>query len=270
MRSNSIVLSIFFVFFLFFVTTIPVHKALAQSEKRAPCIGSLTPFAAAVSTDANLRDGPGTNYKIAGYIRMGAEVAIVKGSANGNWCQLNTGKWISAYLVKKIKPASSSSPATPTKVFTETIEPTPSPVPTGSSGWRPGLSISEIEYLKNATVTAKMYFDSMSSLTLKMLEIRKDPSVMVDKKWRQSALDAMSLALAISTQLEELNPPASMAHIGSKLESVDGYFILSIQHYSNCIKDIDIAELDAGYVAMVLGSNSTLEAVELIKEYVVE
>ena len=93
---------------------------------------------------------------------------------------------------------------------------------------------------------------------------------MVDKKWRQSALDAMSLALAISTQLEELSPPASMAHIGSKLESMDGYFILSIQHYSNCIKDIDIAELDAGYIAMVLGSNSTLEAVELIKEHVVE
>lgn len=51
------------------------------------------------NTNANLRQGPGTNYRIVGGVKAGAPLDIVAKNAAGDWYQLASGNWIFAALV---------------------------------------------------------------------------------------------------------------------------------------------------------------------------
>jgi hypothetical protein len=53
-----------------------------------------------VNRGANLRQGPGTNYRIVGEVRAGQTLTVVDRNEAGDWLQLSDGKWISVFLVK--------------------------------------------------------------------------------------------------------------------------------------------------------------------------
>src|SRR5690606_30803807 len=54
---------------------------------------------ATANTNANLRDGPGTNYPIVGSARAGQALEVVGRNAAGDWYRLASGAWIAAHLV---------------------------------------------------------------------------------------------------------------------------------------------------------------------------
>jgi hypothetical protein len=57
------------------------------------------PASGIVNANSNLRAGPGTNYAKVGYAPLGTPVQIVACNTGCSWYQLDSGKWIAAWLV---------------------------------------------------------------------------------------------------------------------------------------------------------------------------
>jgi len=109
-RSSLIVISL--VVSLLFIFTLP---ARAQ-ETSTPATGN-------VSTNANLRSGPGTTYSIAGSAKAGTTLKIVGCNTACDWFQLDNGKWIAAFLVTGINKAD----------LERVVSPTTTPAPTSTT-----------------------------------------------------------------------------------------------------------------------------------------
>lgn len=76
-------------------TPLPAPTDTPLPPTAAPAI-----IAAPVANDvANLREGPGTDYGIAGSAAPGETLAVVGQTGDGTWLQLATGLWIAAALV---------------------------------------------------------------------------------------------------------------------------------------------------------------------------
>lgn len=71
-----------------------------------------------VNTGANLRSGPGTNYKIIGKAVKGQEIVVSGENSQKTWYHLATGEWIAKFLVDII----SQDQPSPSRV-----QPTPTP-----------------------------------------------------------------------------------------------------------------------------------------------
>lgn len=87
---------------------------------------------ATVIKDANLREGPGTQYKVVSSVRAGYVVLLTGQSNDGKWYKLSTGTWISAGLVSlKSEQLVSTGTRTPTSAPTRmpTPRPTNTPIP---------------------------------------------------------------------------------------------------------------------------------------------
>lgn len=104
-------------------TTAPTPTATTQPTD-APTI--VNPSAA---RNANLRQGPGTGYQLAGSVTTGQPLVIAARNPAGDWLQLATGAWISAALVSNppaALPVASNIPALPTPT---PAQPTSAPQP---------------------------------------------------------------------------------------------------------------------------------------------
>lgn len=54
-----------------------------------------------VSGEANLREGPGTDYGVTGFMASGSQVELIGQDSTGEWYQLADGNWIAAFLVER-------------------------------------------------------------------------------------------------------------------------------------------------------------------------
>ncbi len=88
--------------------------------------------------NANLRQGPGTEYAVVGGVAAGRPLAVVGRNAAGDWLQLDDGAWIAAFLVSGADVA--SLPVTAVTAFLPGGNPTPAPAAAApsqpSSAWR--------------------------------------------------------------------------------------------------------------------------------------
>jgi hypothetical protein len=57
------------------------------------------PTGPTVNTEANVREGPGTNFAVTDSISPGTAVELIDQNAAGDWYQLANGMWIAAFLV---------------------------------------------------------------------------------------------------------------------------------------------------------------------------
>jgi len=76
---------------------------------------------ASANRNANLREGPGTNYAIVGGVATGQVLELAGRTSAGDWYQLANGAWIAAFLVNN---APADLPVTASPVRTP---PTPTP-----------------------------------------------------------------------------------------------------------------------------------------------
>lgn len=90
----------------------PAQATIAAVEQQSPVSqedGNVT-----VRVNANLRQGPGTNYPIVGGASAGQTLTVIGQSEAGDWYQLSGGAWIFASLVggaPSVPVASSPAPA---------------------------------------------------------------------------------------------------------------------------------------------------------------
>ena len=101
-----------------------------------PAYAAFVPIQAVVNHDANLRQGPGTNFAITGSAKAGQVVTLVDQSSDGKWYKLSAEQWLAAFLVTlsgpALTPARTPTP-TATAIPTRVASPTKTPAPTRTS-----------------------------------------------------------------------------------------------------------------------------------------
>jgi hypothetical protein len=79
---------------------LPTPTPAPQLTSTLTSTASLTATATSTVNDAaNLRQGPGTTFAIAGRAQAGAPITITGRNATSDWLQLPDGTWIAAFLV---------------------------------------------------------------------------------------------------------------------------------------------------------------------------
>ena len=114
------------------------------------------PATVVVNRNANLREGPGTNYAIVRVAARGEELQVVAQNADGTWLQLVDGAWISASLVDGVPAdlpdAASNVSTTPSSSPTDTQDAAALETATvtlmhaGSTRMGPGMPFPVVEF----------------------------------------------------------------------------------------------------------------------------
>lgn len=118
-------------------------SAPAPTDTPAPLpTATPTPDLPRVTSEANLRSGPGTNYDVVGQAGAGQALDLVGRSAAGDWYQLANGAWIAAFLVEgsvgeidvvAAPPLPTLAPVQPVQVVVPTATSAPAPAPVQSA-----------------------------------------------------------------------------------------------------------------------------------------
>jgi hypothetical protein len=111
-------------------TTAPVYGQVAETGR--------------VNHNANLRAGPGTNYKIIGSARQGETVTISGTNATGTWLHLQTNQWIAAFLVDRLSADGATPVVEPAAPAAALATATPSATPAASNA-APGRGFAVVE-----------------------------------------------------------------------------------------------------------------------------
>ncbi len=124
-----------------------VATALAAPRLATPTHSQQTPpspdaaGAATAKRNANLRQGPGTNFPIVGGVTAGQTLAIVAANPAGDWYELADGRWIFAALVEgapavavSTEVPTATAPAAPEGNPAPAAAAAPAPAPAGG-GW---------------------------------------------------------------------------------------------------------------------------------------
>lgn len=140
-------------------TNVDVMYQIGNTNSETVYITTPTPTAVIGKTTskANLRAGPGTNFKIAGSVDSAEIVTLVGASEDGSWFLLDTNAWIAAFLVSDVTgPIPTLSP-TSTVTATHTPIPTNTPVATSTPTPKPfqsgGLGEDRTMWEKNHVKT---------------------------------------------------------------------------------------------------------------------
>lgn len=88
-------------------------------------LAQTAPFAGTATRGANLRSGPGTSYAVVGSLKAGEVVSVTKTNSDATWYQLDSGKWVAAFLVKPA--ASGAAKLAPSATVTATVAPKVTP-----------------------------------------------------------------------------------------------------------------------------------------------
>jgi hypothetical protein len=110
---------------------VPAATATATSVATGP----------AVVSDANLREGPGTDYAVIGGTVAGQPLQLVGRNSAGDWLQLDSGAWIAASLVRD---APDDLPVTAVAAVLPGGNPTPAPAGAPTPSWR--KTVNGIEF----------------------------------------------------------------------------------------------------------------------------
>jgi Bacterial SH3 domain len=139
------------IFVLLLTATASVQPLFAQGVEQ-----NVASVPARVKGNANLRNGPGTNFKIVRVVTAGKQVKLIATNAKRNWYQLDTGEWIAAFLVESA--AADTLPVSgqiALPALKDQAKPTAQPVPTEELACqRPPNDLSLAE-LAGETVNAR-------------------------------------------------------------------------------------------------------------------
>jgi uncharacterized protein YgiM (DUF1202 family) len=80
----------------------PADPAEATPPAESPSLTSLPTITTTVTSDANLRLGPGTTYNVASGVTAGTVITLAGRNVTGTWYLLTTGNWVSATLLAAV------------------------------------------------------------------------------------------------------------------------------------------------------------------------
>jgi uncharacterized protein YraI len=204
--------------------TTPTEVATPTAEATPEAPAATTVVSPTVTTDANLRAGPGTEFALLGGTLTGQTINIVGRNADGTWFRLDNGGWVFAALVAN-PPALESvpvvnndgSPATPAAETAPTATPAaglggllPTPTPPAA-----GLA----EYLDAANELIGQFDVVLNSVDALLAEVNSNNALITDSAWTTRMNAALTLLRRTSASVGELTPPAGAEAIQQQLET---------------------------------------------------
>ena len=175
-------------------------------------VPSPTPMPAyVVNNAANIRSGPGTDFKVVGSRNQGHVLNPLARTNDGQWIQIGVGKWIWSGLVtgniERIA-VTHNIPILPTPIPTATLLPITQTQTAGDCS-----SDAALEYLlelgsvmEKVERTYKIIGDHYGLAS-------QYPDIVNDKDWIESTSRIINILLSLSSLLEELTPTSGLKEL---------------------------------------------------------
>ena len=185
-----------------------------------------------VTTDADLRAGPGTEFPIIGGTIAGQAINIVGRNADSTWFRLDNTGWVFGELVANA-PAPETLPVvnadgTPVEAPVEApattptstpggslggLLPTPTPQPAGTNAGTTAGAVADTgaaNYLASAQEIVVQYDGILTTVDGLIRQARQDATVLADPNWANRVNAAVALLRRTSATVGELQAPAGM------------------------------------------------------------
>jgi uncharacterized protein YraI len=261
----------------------PAATAAATPEAATP-EATPTPVAApatpaTVTTNANVRSGPGTEFPIIGGTVTGQTISIIGRNAEGTWYLLDFGAgatgWVSAELVAN-PPAADAVPVfnadgTPAIAPTATPAasgglalPTPTPVAAAAAANTivAAADLTTTAYLANVADLINAYDGALVALDTLIAEARANNTRLTDAAWIARLDTAVTQLRTTNATVGELQPPAALSAVQDNLIAAARQYNLAANALEEASSTGAAALIDTADEA-IQAANASLTAAEV-------
>jgi len=266
------------------LTNVPVvNDQIIQALQGVTPTGEATPTEAAtpeapaapttvvtptVTTDANLRAGPGTEFDILGGTVTGQELNIVGRNADGTWFRLDNGGWVFGALVAN-PPALESVPVVNNDGTPVAATPTPAtglggllPTPTPVAPTAPTTQTDELAaYLTAARGLISQFDLVLNSVDGLLAEVNNNNALINDEAWKTRMNAALRLLSQTSASVGELTVPEAAADLHKQLEAAAISYAEAALSLTQAVSAGNVAQLGEAD-ALISAATASLTAAE--------
>lgn len=221
-----------------------------------------------VTTDANLRAGPGTDFAILGGTITGQEINIVGRDADGAWFRLDNGGWVFGALVAN-PPALESIPVVNNDGTPVAATPTPAtglgallPTPTPVAPTAPTTQTDELTaYLTAARELISQFDLVLNNVDSLLAEVNNNNALITDDAWKTRMNASLRLLSQTSASVGELTVPEAAAAIHQQLEAAAINYAEAATSLTQAVSAGNIAQLGEAD-ALISAATASLTAAE--------
>lgn len=249
--------------------TTAVTTPIAATATPVPPVTAVTPT---VSSNANLRAGPGTEFPVIGGTVTGQTLTIVGRNADGTWFRLDNTGWVFGELVNN-PPALDTVPvvnadgtpiepvaATPTPAAGSGLFPTPTPLAPGATGGTSEATTAtpvltpitgaNATYLNAVQRVIQQYDQVLQTLDQLIAEGRSNSATLVNAAWGNRVNAAVTLLRQTSATVGELQAPTELTTLQQELVSAAQGYTTAANALSQAASTGAVAQLDAADTAI--------------------
>lgn len=253
-------------------TTVPILGIPATIES-SPSSTVLIPVLANGTTDvianrnANLRQGPGTNFAVIGGVKTGDALQVVGQNDDGSWLQLANGAWIASFLVTgwpsgAQAPVVAANPTAPQPIAT--LAPTSTPFPSAAPTSALTVDVDDTAFVAESQRILGDYstvFQQISELTT---AAGNDATIMFSDTWTQDFDMVVATLRGLSNEIRALRaPPAYAASWGEMRVAADKYD-QAMDAFVSGIDNLDANQINQGILLMREGQAAVSRATSLL------
>ena len=241
-------------------TTQPAGGGLILVPTPTPTIAASV--APTVTTDANLRSGPGTEFPIIGGTITGQVLEIVARNADASWYLLSNGGWVAAFLVSSPPAAATiplfnpDQPPTPTSPITTTTAVTS----TTSSTTTTPLSVADRLYLLDGAEVTARYTTALAAIDGLVKQTAADATLISNQAWIAEMNTAISLLTVTGDRVRALIPPARFATVHASLVQAATAYNTAAGLLSTAVNQTSVAQLEEAVAEITRGNDSLSRA----------
>ncbi|HAJ37417.1 MAG TPA: hypothetical protein DCL15_17240 [Chloroflexi bacterium] len=234
----------------------------------APAAAPTTVITPTVTTDANLRAGPGTEFAILGGTVTGQEINIVGRNADGTWFRLDNGGWVFGALVAN-PPALESIPVVNNDGTPVEATPAPAtglggllPTPTPAAPSAPAAQTADLtEYLTAARGLIGQFDLVLNNVDSLLAEVNNNNALITDAAWTTRMNAALRLLSQTSASVGELTVPEAAATVHQLLEDAAISYAEAAASLTQAVRAGNVAQL-AEADALISAATASLTAAE--------
>lgn len=250
--------------FVLLALLVPLPSAVAFGQAK-PTATAVASVQVKVLKAANLREGPGTNYKVVGAAKANQAVSIVGKNAKGDWYKLSTGGWIAAFLVSK--PVGSVAVVDGVaKVVKPTATVPAKPTATTSVVVGKVTALEQL-YLDDVAKFLGDYATALSTIGEKFTAAGNRPALMFNDRWKLEVAAAFVMINLSSSGLRELSAPPRLHDVHEKLIEIADHYDLAVTYATEGIDEFDFDKLSMAAVEIQTGVGLLDEANGLLDEF---
>jgi uncharacterized protein YgiM (DUF1202 family) len=223
-----------------------------------------------VTTNANLRAGPGTQFALLGGTIAGQTINIVARNEAGDWFLLDNGGWVAAFLVANppalatlpISGADQVTPTTPvttTPPLTTTAAVTPTAVITTTT-----LGIRDNLYLIDANEAIARYERALDEIDQLTAQAGQNAALLQDQTWIQSITTAIALLQATDTRVRGLEPTPALQAVHDDLVAAAAAYDSAAALLTQAVDQRQPASFDAAFAEITRGNALLVSATRRI------